>query len=178
MDDDSVDIRFNNEVDLYRPIVELFKTQPCVFAEVPYHGKRIDLLFTGNALRVFYAVETKLVDWKKALKQAAINQLFAQRSYVALPAIKVNKFGENVLDIFYRYRVGLIAVGAKTKIIIPALRTEYLDKTHFYLVKKNLLVAQQTIKPKNLGVVIGTVKNGTRAIKVLQTGPHKRKRFI
>lgn len=69
------------EVDLYPAILRFFRRRPYAFAEVPYFGKRVDLLFTTAAFRTLYAVETKIDDWKTAIKQAALNQLFAQRSY-------------------------------------------------------------------------------------------------
>lgn len=54
------------------------------------------------------AVELKLRDWRRAVAQAGRYRLFAERSYVALPAMRIN---DNVVAEAVRNRVGVLAVG-------------------------------------------------------------------
>lgn len=126
------------ERDLYPAVQRLFRRQSLVFFEVPILSKRVDMLFTNNGLRNFYAVESKLEKWQTALKQAALNQLFTQYSFVALPESLVNRFDETVFDFFRHHGVGLIRVGNRAKIVVPAKRSDHL-KTRRYRELKVIL---------------------------------------
>ncbi len=46
--------------------------------------------------RVHVAVEMKLCDWKRALRQAKVYTMFARKSYVAMPAEKQSLLLENI----------------------------------------------------------------------------------
>src|SRR5947209_10477669 len=111
----------HDETNLYKPVLELFVDQGLVFTEVPYFGKRVDLVLSADALRTLLAIEIKMKDWQGALKQAAVNQLFAHYSYVALPAARVNSLRPEQRDVFTRYHVGLISVGCTAIVEIPAV---------------------------------------------------------
>ena len=100
-----------DETTLYLPILDLFSDQQLAFAEVPYFGKREDLVLASSSLNILHAIEIKLRDWQGALKQAAINQLFAHFSYAALPEARIRTLRPEQWDAFRRYHVGLISVG-------------------------------------------------------------------
>ena len=112
-------IVFSREVDMYEPLLSFFSEVGFAVAETPFFGKRIDLLFGTPSLLSLYAVETKRYDWRSAFKQAALNQLAAQRSYVAVPWKLAARLAEQENDLFRRYDVGLIGVAESVKILIP-----------------------------------------------------------
>lgn len=72
------------ELDLYPPMIEFFQNQNySIELEMPIYRNRIDLIaFNFNHL---IAVELKLKDWKRALRQAAYYQLGVDYSYIAMP---------------------------------------------------------------------------------------------
>jgi hypothetical protein len=59
------------------------------------------------------AVELKLKDWRRAIAQAGRYRLFAERSYVALPAERVT---DQVVTLARRNRVGVLAVPARGRV--------------------------------------------------------------
>ncbi len=96
------------EVDLIDPINQYFQDQGySIELEVPVYRNRADMMiYTETEL---IAVELKLKNWKRALRQASYYQLGADYSYIAMPfneAFEVHK-KQKVLD---RERVGLLAV--------------------------------------------------------------------
>jgi hypothetical protein len=96
------------EDDLYLPMIKYFKKlNYFIELEIPIYRNRIDLLaYNDNKL---IAVELKLLNWKRALRQAAYYQLGADYSYIAMPfyeAIEVYKRG----NLFNDEGVGLFAV--------------------------------------------------------------------
>ena len=72
------------EVDLYKPIIQYFQNQNySIELEVPIHRNRIDLIAFNNDHLI--AVELKLKNWQRALRQATYYQLGADLSYIAMP---------------------------------------------------------------------------------------------
>jgi hypothetical protein len=96
------------EVDLVEPIAAYFESLGYSIAlEVPVYRNRADMVaYNDNEL---IAVELKLKNWKRALRQAAYYQLGADVTYIAMP------FGEafevyKKRKMLNRERVGLLAV--------------------------------------------------------------------
>ena len=83
------------ENDLYRPMYNYFKKRNySIEFEVPIHCNRIDLV-AYNQIHLI-AVELKLKNWHRALRQATYYQLGADFSYIAMPfyqAVEVYKRG-------------------------------------------------------------------------------------
>lgn len=172
-------IRGIAEVDLYPGILRLFKKHPHVFVEVPYKGKRIDLVFSTNKLKNLYAVEVKTVNWRRAIKQAALNQLFAQLSFVALPSSLVRRLTEPQRQIFRRHHVGLISVdNDKAVIEVEALRNGYLNLAHYRTVKAALRQANSSLIPKDIGVLSHAIANRSRTLDLLQAWADQREGTI
>jgi len=159
---------FSREVDMYQPVLGLFSRVGVAVAEVPFFGKRIDLLFGTPSLLSLYAIETKLRDWRSAFKQAALNQLGAQRSYIAVPSMLATRLAESEEDLFRRYDVGLIGVAGCAKILIPPKKNGCFSLRHHRILKGTLREAQPK-KPKRIGVVADAIANRTEALVVLQT---------
>jgi len=154
---------------MYPPLLRLFAGVGVTVAEVPFFGKRIDLLFGTPALLSLYAVETKLHDWRVAFKQAALNQLAAQRSYVAVPWTLGKRLADREADLFRRYDVGLIAVGETARILVSPKKNGCFSLRH-YRVLKHTLRKTQSKKPKPMGVVVDAIANRSNALVVLQIG--------
>ncbi|MCK6455311.1 MAG: hypothetical protein L6Q92_02085 [Phycisphaerae bacterium] len=156
------------ESDLYLPLLSLFSDHSRVFAEVPFFGKHIDLLFGTPTLARFYAVETKLSDWRSAFKQAALNQLAAQLSYVAVPSKLATRLAEREAALFASYDVGLIAVDGTARILIRARRNGYFIRRYYRDLKTALSHATQSQKLRNIGDLEHALAKRSRALVLLQ----------
>ena len=161
-------VAFGREVDMYQPLLRLFFRLGLTVAEVPFFGKRIDLLFGTPSLLSLYAVETKLHDWRSALKQAALNQLAAQRSYIAVPWRLATRLADREEDLFRRYDVGLIGVSEFAKILIPPRKNGCFSLRHHRILKSTLKKTQHR-KPKTIGDVADAITDRSKALVVLQT---------
>ena len=168
MPDDTESVVFCRELDMYEPLLTFFADVGLAVAEVPFFGKRIDLLFGTPSLLSLYAVETKLREWRSAFKQAALNQLAAQRSYIAVPWRLAARLAEREDDLFRRYDVGLIGVADCARILIPPKRNGCFSLRHHRVLKETL---RKTLhgKPKRIGVVANAIANRSKALVVLQT---------
>jgi hypothetical protein len=166
------------EVELYPALLKLFRTKAHAFVEVPYQGKHVDLVFSTRQMRYLYAVEVKTINWRGAIKQAALNQLFAQLSYVALPAKVVNRFDELDRSIFHKHHVGLITVDDEATIEIPAVRNGFLHPMHHANVRTMLRTANASLIPKELGVLTDAIANRSRTLDLLQGWSNERERTV
>ena len=168
---------FHREVDMYEPLLRLFNKIEITVAEVPFFGKYIDLLFASQTLLSLYAVETKLRDWRSAFKQAALNQIAAQRSYIAVPRTLAMRLFNSEKELFLRYDVGLIAVSDNANILLPAIRNGCFSLRH-YRVLKHTLNKVKTQKPKRIGVVADAISKRKKTLVVLQTWASEGKRTL
>ncbi len=168
MSEQTEPVAFNREVDMYQPLLSLFASVGHAFAEVPFFGKRIDLLFSTPSLLSLYAVETKRHDWRSAFKQAALNQLAAQRSYIAVPSVLAERLARNEEDLFLRYDVGLIGINVSARILIPPKKNGCFSLRHYQILKHTLRKAQSK-KPKRIGVAANAISQRTEPLVVLQT---------
>lgn len=153
---------------MYQPVLGLFSRVGLAVAEVPFFGKRMDLLFGTPSLLSLYAVETKLHDWRSAFKQAALNQLAAQRSYIAVPLRLATRLVEQEEDLFRKYDVGLIGVAESAKILIPPQRNGCFSLRHHRILKGTLKETQHG-KPRKIGAVANAIANRSKTLVVLQT---------
>lgn len=161
-------LTFKREVDMYQPLLKLFSRFGITVAEVPFFGKRIDLLFGTPSLSSLYAVETKLHDWRSAFKQAALNQLAAQRSYVAVPSKLAARLAEEEKDQFRRYDVGLIAVALRAKILVPPKKNGCFSLRHHHVIKNTLKKAKNP-KAKRIGAIADAIADRSQTLIFLQT---------
>lgn len=102
-----------SELALYDPILGHFNDCYEPFQEVRTHGeestyrKSIDILFKDKENGVLIAVEVKMSDWKRAMRQAALNTSYCHYSYVAIPYHLAEKIDR---DTFRQLGIGLIGV--------------------------------------------------------------------
>ncbi|TKJ41866.1 hypothetical protein CEE37_04670 [candidate division LCP-89 bacterium B3_LCP] len=160
---------FSREVDMYLPLLKLFSSVGLTVGEVPFFGKRIDLLFGTPSLLSLYAVETKLLDWRSAFKQAALNQLAVQRSYIAVPRRLATRLAEQEEDLFKKYDVGLIGVAESAKVLIPPNKNGCFSPRHYRVLKETLKRTQHK-KSSKIGVVADAIADRSKALVVLQAG--------
>lgn len=77
------------ECELLAPISDFLRSLGCnvLLPELMFFDRGIDVYGVKcDRPRTTYAVELKLTDWRKALRQAAIYQLCSDYSYIALPS--------------------------------------------------------------------------------------------
>jgi hypothetical protein len=159
---------FNREVDMYPPLLALFVKTGIAFAEVPFYGKRIDLLFGSPSLRSLYSVESKLHDWRGAFKQAALNQLAAQRSYIAVPSKLAFRLVEREIEMFQKYDIGLISVDYSARILVAPKKNSCFSVEYYRELRNTLKVSELKI-PNRIGVVADAIADRKKAMVVLQT---------
>lgn len=99
------------ESTLLEPILGLFDAgRYRVHLEVKLGQRKIDVVCVDPEQPQWVGVELKVRDWRGALRQATINHILVDRSYVALwhryvPLALAHR------HIFEQYRVGLIEIG-------------------------------------------------------------------
>jgi hypothetical protein len=98
------------ERELYQPVLRYLQGIGChrVVSELRFFDRGIDVYGVKPARpRRTYAVELKLTNWQRAIQQAAVYQLCADFSYVALPARSVLNLD---LELFKSSGVGVLLV--------------------------------------------------------------------
>lgn len=155
------------EVDLYEGVIRAFPKLDC-FTEVPFFGKHVDLVFAQTSMRKICAVEVKLTDWRSALRQASLNQLFACYSYAAFPARTAERLAKFGSQIFLESGIGIISVSDTTDIILPAAKSSHIYKDHRVRIRKTLK-GSKSQSPKALEVVRNAIAARNRSVEFLQT---------
>jgi hypothetical protein len=141
----------NSEKLLTTPVRRLFSDR-LVLSEVPFGLKRIDLVFVPSSFlkgdpqeddMELISVELKWRDWVRALRQAYVNQICCDRSYVAMP----EKYIPVSLIPFHSTDVGLIAVNGNARIVVESV-PKFVDtrfKKQFMTVVAQMLRAQKAL---------------------------------
>jgi hypothetical protein len=120
------------EKTLRRPVKRFLKRHGCPrsLAELRFFDRGIDIYALSEQGQQSYAVELKVVNWQKALRQAAIYQLCADFCYVAMPVEHTTKVD---LEGFRNAGVGLLAVHLASNSVTEILPAKVsLVKHHFY----------------------------------------------
>lgn len=75
--------------------------------ELPFYERSVDIYGFSKITNKTIAIELKLHKWKKAIEQAILYQLCADKAYIAMP----KKFiGRVNLDLLTKYGIGLISI--------------------------------------------------------------------
>jgi hypothetical protein len=129
------------EADLRKPVVEFLRSLGCnrLEIEVPLLDRGVDVfgVKTGRGTQS-YAVELKLRDWQKALKQAAVYQLCADYCYVAMPCDKATRLDQKD---FEEAGVGILAVNPNTKdvhIVLMARKSDVKRNAYSSSVRRSV----------------------------------------
>jgi hypothetical protein len=91
--------------------------------EVPLFENRIDLVVHNRDISRIIAVEVKVDKWFRALQQAVLYRICADKVYVALSEKCVQRVD---LPLLMRYGVGLLSVNGNTDEILPPDPTKYI----------------------------------------------------
>jgi len=88
-------------------------------AEVQFYEYRIDLYGYSRGRNETVAIELKLRDWKRAVEQALLYQLCADRVFIALPTRASSRVDAELLR---QHGIGLIAISDSFRCvqIVPA----------------------------------------------------------
>ena len=103
--------------------------------QVYFGGKKIDMVLIGDG--TVSSIEVKISDWKTALRQANLNRLACDYSYVAMWHEDAEKAVDN-LDQFIKAKVGLIVLDNKSHPFYfyspkPKLNERLLELSKSYL---------------------------------------------
>jgi hypothetical protein len=90
-------------------------------------SKVLDIFAVSRSGRECLAIELKVNDWKRALKQAATYQVFANRSYVALHRARIRAALKH-RRLFEQLGVGLMSVRRDVAIEIEASQSSFVDE--------------------------------------------------
>ncbi|EPZ49728.1 hypothetical protein M902_0728 [Bacteriovorax sp. BAL6_X] len=119
------------EVDLYKPLKRYLGNRSfrIIEEEVDFFERRIDLFCFSRKLDKSIAVEAKLKDWKKALRQALLYQLCSDFVYVAMPADVFKVINK---DTFFNHGVGFLALyeSGACRELIPARPSSVLTEVY------------------------------------------------
>lgn len=116
-----------------KPISAYLRHTGCdvVIPDLPFFDRGIDVYaIRSRPRRLAFAVELKLYDWRKALRQAAIYQLCSDFSYVALPSTTVPKVQ---LDQFRQAGIGILSIGVTGDVSIFLKARRSTEQREFYL---------------------------------------------
>ncbi|MHA1697494.1 MAG: hypothetical protein ACTSWN_01495 [Promethearchaeota archaeon] len=110
-----------------------------IILEVPFKHKKIDVVVIDELIT---SIEVKLRNWKNVLKQAAVNLLFSDISFIAMPEEVLNdKIVENAKNL----NVGVISINSGDYKVIfkpignPYKLQFYSDLFHMYLEKGDFI---------------------------------------
>lgn len=91
-------------------LVSYFKNTGRLSREMPVYEKNIDLVVLMEPDGELWAIEAKVTDWRRALKQATVNLIAADKSFIAIDARFVHRVDWPSLE---ARGIGLIAVGSR-----------------------------------------------------------------
>lgn len=110
---------------MYPKISKLFEKDYYIFYNyiIPDDSRReIDLVCLEKCkCSEVVAVEVKVKDWKRALRQSFKRLFYVDRCYIALSASYVERID---LDMIGKYGIGLISVDGKAEIIMKARKSD------------------------------------------------------
>jgi len=133
--------RFKLEKDLSIPVERFFRDRAFGFQknEVAFYEHRMDLYGYSQDHDLTFAVELKLRNWSRAIKQALLYQLCSDLTYVAVPLSTIKLVD---LNLFQSYGLGLIAVESTgCNEVIPAVRSEVMRR-HYREVYVSILLEE------------------------------------
>ena len=124
-----------NEKSMFPKIKAHFNNEFSLFREVPFYNKRIDVVGVNRSTSELIAIELKLEDWKKALQQAAMDQLGGNRAYVALWHKNIHRAD---IEKFKECGIGLLEVNDYLKEVVKAAPSYCFSYKMADLIRRNL----------------------------------------
>lgn len=119
------------EYDLYPPVIKYFRKKSyTIELEIPIHRNRIDLVAYDDEKLI--AVELKLRNWHRALRQAAYYQLGADLSYIGMPFHRAIELWKRPWPL-EKEGVGLLAIHLKRKEVREFIKPKPSEKKLDYI---------------------------------------------
>lgn len=91
--------------------------------EVRFFGRSIDVVFQSPDGELI-AVELKVHNWRRAIQQAMVHPLYADRTYIAVWHGVLHRIDQDLLN---DLEIGLISLDGSAKEIKPAPRSSILN---------------------------------------------------
>jgi hypothetical protein len=127
----SIGTKFSKESQLLVPVARFAKLKGFGLqaVELPFYEYRIDLYGYSRRRNATVAIELKLTDWRRALRQALLYQLCSDLVYIAMPARSAKRVEVSELR---EYGIGLISINDLRicSCILPAV--QHNEVRHFY----------------------------------------------
>ena len=92
------------------------------YVQIPFSLGKID--FVGINDNECIIIETKIKNWKKALKQTILYGYGVEKAYIALPNPTASYVQNKYYDLLMKYDIGLIEVTNSAKILIQSKNKE------------------------------------------------------
>ena len=130
------------EKSLYPKISELFKKDYDIIFEYKLpdnSGREIDILCLNKRKPEIIAIETKIRDWRTALRQAFTRLFYVDRSYIALPEKYLSKIDKVLAK---KYGIGVISVDGHAKIVQRAEKSSKVMKWRKEMIIKDISIFQ------------------------------------
>lgn len=124
---------FDREAAMFDPIASYVRRKSFRWQEreLQFYEHRIDLFAFSRVLALTIAIEMKLTRWRRAVEQAILYQLCADRVFVAMPESRIDRVDTSLLC---RFGLGLLAVkpsGHCREVLVPkqslVMRPHYRD---------------------------------------------------
>jgi len=94
-----------------------------VYSEIRFLEKKIDLIYIKR--KQLISIELKVQNWKRALWQAYVNQLFTSKSYVCLWSEVIKNIDKRE---FEKFGIGVLSIdeNSEIKLILDAKTSQYM----------------------------------------------------
>ena len=112
---------------MYAPVRRYLCGDYVVRKQVKIGSKIVDLFAASKTTGETVAIELKVENWQRALKQAATYQVFAQFSYVALHRSRVASALKHE-NWFRQLGVGLMSVRKDVQVHIPPCESTFVNR--------------------------------------------------
>ena len=126
-------VSFDRESAMFDPIASYVRRKSYRWQEreLQFYEYRIDLFAFSRVLALTVAIEMKLTRWRRAVEQAILYQLCADRVFVAMPEGRIDRVDTSLLR---QHGIGLLAVqpsGRCREVLVPqqslVIRPHYRD---------------------------------------------------
>jgi hypothetical protein len=105
--------------------------------EIPLFENRIDLVVHNTNLSRIIAIEVKVDKWFRALQQAVLYRICADKVYVALSESFLHRVD---LPLFKKYGIGLLSVNGNVSEVFPPEASKYvMHGTARFAIRNSLL---------------------------------------
>jgi hypothetical protein len=126
------------EIELYPAVESLFKDDYVMDKEVELGSKRIDLVCVNKYTGKVVAIEFKVKNWKKALRQAWTYRACANESYIAIPEDRVSLIDQKLLA---SLGLGMISIAnnGPAKILFVAPSSDPISENSNTLIRASVM---------------------------------------